>query len=135
MDFKEVRAAVPIEKAATFLGIELKKEKDHYRCYCPACDKQRVLIITPSKGVFYCHNMGRGGDVSDLAAHVKGITQVQALKLLADAFLREPVKPKPPARRKRANSKEKGSKLSPPTDHGAGGTEEAEQWEAFISRL
>jgi DNA primase len=149
-DFKEVRAAVPIEKAATFLGIELKKEKDHYRCYCPHCEKDRVLIITPSRGVFYCHNEKRGGDVSDLTAHVKGITQVQALKLLADTFLKQPEKPK---RKSRAKPKPTPSVYTPeeiaeqadihwrrkngppPPTSGAGGIEEMEMWEAFISRL
>ena len=136
IDFPAIKAAVSFEKAAAFLGIELKRDKEGYRCYCPGCDKDRVLFITPGKG-WYCHNIKKGGDVIYMVAHCKDIKQSEAAKLLQEHLMRpEPVKrnsAKAPQRKsapKRAKVRD-SSKLvqSQPV------SEELDQWEAFIGRL
>lgn len=119
IDFAAIKETVSIEAAARFLGLKLVQHQDTFRCACPVCKRggERAIIITPAKKAFYCHGTCRtGGDAIKLVAHVRGIKQVEAAKLLMEHFMREPVKSKRPAQRKRANSKEKGSKLSPSTD-------------------
>lgn len=125
MDFAAIKEAVSLERAAEFLGIELKRDGEKYRCHCPQCDKPRVLILTPAKRAFYCHAEKTGGDVIGLVAHVKGIKQSEAAKFLEQAAIHWDRK-NPEVKPKRRRS----AKPKP----GAGGTE-MEMWETFISRL
>src|ERR1700704_5733436 len=101
MDYQAIKAAVPVERAARFLGLELKQHGEVHRGDCPQCDKPRVLIVTPSKNVWYCHALKKGGDAIYLVAHIKGIKQSEAAQLLQDHFIREPEKPKAKKRLKR----------------------------------
>lgn len=126
VDFKAIREAVSFEQVAPFLGIELQREKDHYRCFCPRCQKDRVLILNPGRKIYYCHNEKKGGDICDLTAHIRGIRQIEAAKLLADTFMR-PQEPEKPKRRRSAKPK------TPAAFDVV--SEETEQWQAFIARL
>ena len=38
---------------------------------CPACDgSNRTLVVTPSKGTFYCFSAKKGGECISLVAHI-----------------------------------------------------------------
>jgi CHC2 zinc finger len=112
MDYQAIKREIGVEKAARFLQLDLKPNGDGFRCFCPACDKDRVLIVTPSKAAFYCHNLKKGGDVIYLVAHVRGIKQSEAATLLQDTFMREPEKPK--AKPKTTKAKAKTAKMAKP---------------------
>ena len=73
VDFKEVKARFDIEKVAQLLGLQLKQAGQAFRGPCPACDSggERALVITPSKGVWYCWAAHVGGDQLALAAHIR----------------------------------------------------------------
>ncbi len=131
MEYQAIKQAVSVEKAASFLGLKLKPHGDTHRGDCPACDKPRVLIVTPSKNVWYCHALKKGGDAIYLVAHVRGIKQSEAAQLLQDHFMREPEKPKRRSYKKRSKLVDSDAKS---TNIAVGGTE-LDQWEAFIARL
>lgn len=96
LDFQAIKNAVTIEAAARFAGLELKQHGETFRCACPACQEggERAIVITPVKKVWYCFPLKKGGDCIYLVAHVKGIKQGEAARLLHDHFMREPEKPK-----------------------------------------
>lgn len=94
MDYQAIKQAVSMEQAAQFLGLQLRPEGDHLRGKCPACDKDRVLILNPGKRAFYCHHLKKGGDVIYLVAHVRDIKQSAAGQLLHDAFMQVQPEPK-----------------------------------------
>jgi hypothetical protein len=56
VDFKAIKAAVSIEDAANLLKLALKKSGNQFRTTCPACgnDDERTIVLTPSRGLFYC---------------------------------------------------------------------------------
>jgi len=101
IDFAAIKAAVSLQKAAEFLGLELKPSAGAFRCACPQCEKggDRGLVITPGKG-FYCFGVKKGGDVISLVAHVRDIGQREAAEQLFTAFMQEPEKPKRKAKKK-----------------------------------
>jgi DNA primase len=121
VDYDAIKQAVSIEKAARFLGLELKKHGDTFRCACPVCQQggNRCIVITPAKAVWYCFGIKKGGDCIYLTAHIKGIKQSEAAALLQETFMR-PARPgepeKPHWKRKSKTSK---TELRQP----AGGTE------------
>ena len=112
IDFAAIKAAVGVEKAARFLGLELHPDRDTFRAPCPVCKRagERAIILTPAIQRWYCHGMcKKGGDSVYLVAHCRGIRQTEAGQLLQDAFLTEPEKPKgkakkPPRRAKTAST-------------------------------
>jgi hypothetical protein len=120
LDFQAIKEAVPVLKAAQFLGLELKQYGEQYRCPCPTCQAggDRCIVITPAKNVWYDFSLKKGGDCIYLVAHIKGIGQREAAEQLFTAFMQEPEKPKRRAKKKAV----------------VGGNE-LEQWETFISRL
>src|SRR3954469_20270805 len=113
IDYAGIKQAVPLETAARFLGLELTPSGETPRGNCPACDKPRVLIVTPSKNAFYCHAQKQGGDAIFLVAHIKGIKQSAAAQLLQDHFMREPEKPRP-KRKVKARPHKPAAPLNPP---------------------
>ena len=100
VDFKAVKAAVPIDDAVRKLGLKLKPSGQQLRGQCPACQSEddRALAVTPSKGLFYCHAAQSGGDVISLAAHILGAPVKDAAEWLADTLphTREPTEPQKP---------------------------------------
>ncbi len=92
IDFEAIKANVTLEQAAQYLGLTLKREGEQLRsaCRCKPDDK-RILVLTPSKAVWYCHNYKRGGDVVGLVSHIRDIGMYKAANELAAHFLpREP---------------------------------------------
>lgn len=84
LDFADVKSAVPIEEAVRKLGLTLKQGNGQLRGVCPACPQAgaRALVVTPSKGAFYCWGIKKGGDQITLAAHVRQIPAKDAAHLL-----------------------------------------------------
>jgi DNA primase len=103
-NFEEIKAANAIGEVAERLGLNMNKSGASLRGKCPACESggDRNLVVTPEKSVFFCFTQGKGGDVLQLVAHVKGITVKEAAE-----WLQGPASPKP------GNSKEKTTKAEP----------------------
>lgn len=90
VDFAALKEAVTIEQAADYLGLALKVSNKQLRGACPACQSggDRILAITPAKGLFYCFHAEIGGDCIKLVAHIRGIKQQEAAGELAERFLK-----------------------------------------------
>src|SRR5438132_7312590 len=97
LDFQAVKQAVSIDEAAHRLGLALKPAGSQMRGVCPACKSggDRALVITPSKGVFYCFSAGKGGDCIALTAHIRGTEVKDAAAWLAPPAPEAPAKGKP----------------------------------------
>jgi len=88
IDFQQIKERVSIEKAADYLGLQLKPSQHQLRGPCPACKTggDRALALTPSKGLFYCFAAEQGGDCIKLVAHIHSIKQQDAAQELFDTF-------------------------------------------------
>jgi DNA primase len=88
VDFGAVKAAVSIEQAMEYLDLKMKKEGEQFRSPCPACKKggNRALVVTPSKGAFYCFSVKKGGDQIALVAHINGTNQREAATMLQEQY-------------------------------------------------
>ena len=88
VDFAELKTRVSIEEAARMLGLNLTLHGNQYRGACPACQTggDRALIVTPTKGLFYCFAKKAGGDAIALTAHIRGIPVKEAAEQLDRAF-------------------------------------------------
>ena len=88
VDFRAVKAAVTIERAAKLLNLEVKPSSAQLRGPCPACgnDDPRILAITPAKGVYYCHDAQVGGDCISLTAHILSLSMKDAAEWLQETI-------------------------------------------------
>lgn len=88
IDFHALKQEIKIEDAMPLLGLKVSQFSDQMRGPCPACQTggDRALVVTASKGVFYCFAAGEGGDVIALTSHIKGISMKDAAAFLADSF-------------------------------------------------
>lgn len=88
IDFLALKQQIKIEEAMPLLGLSVSQFSDQMRGACPACKLggDRALVVTASKGVFYCFAAGEGGDVIALASHIKGISMKEAAAFLAESF-------------------------------------------------
>ncbi len=88
VDFKTVKEAATAEKVVAFLGLTMKPDKESLRGKCPICKASdpRALVITPSKGAFYCFKHKKGGDMLALVSESKGIPIKEAAEQLAAAL-------------------------------------------------
>jgi hypothetical protein len=88
--FEDVRARVRMSDAISYLCLKPTETKgDQLRFSCPACagDDRRALSVNIRDEKFQCFRGKKGGnDATALTAHVKGISQTVAAKLLAEAF-------------------------------------------------
>jgi len=84
IDFQELKSRVSIEQAIQLLGLRLKPSYDQLRGPCPTCKfgGDRVLAVSPSKSMFYCHAGLTGGDQIALVAHVKACKTNEAAAFL-----------------------------------------------------
>lgn len=98
VNFQTLKERVTILDALLMLDVNPKGEGTQLRCACPACDSgdDRTIVVTPEKGVFYCHEAKQGGDVIALVAHVKGFEMKEAAIMLDKAY---PVEPKQEAQK------------------------------------
>lgn len=85
VDFQQLKSRMTIEQAVSLLDLDLKTKGDQMRGACPACEgsSERSLVVTPKKGMFYCFHAQKGGDLIELASHIKGIPVKQAAEWLA----------------------------------------------------
>jgi DNA primase len=96
LDFDKVKADVSIEQAVDMLGLTLTKRGDQYRGVCPICEgsKERDLVVTPGRNVFYCFRAKTGGDQIGLVSHIKGLPVKEAAQFLAGDVPKEKPKAK-----------------------------------------
>ncbi len=134
--FEKIKANVGYLKVFDFLGLQMKPANSptaghQYRGPCPVCQRggDRILVYTIGRASWCCHSnvcspkgqRKKGGDIIGLVAHVKGIKQTEAAKLLQDAFMREPEKPKAPKSSQRKTAKPRGAPKASKTP--VGGTD------------
>jgi DNA primase len=88
VDFAELKTRVSIDQAAQMLGLNLKLHGNQYRADCPVCKTggDRALIVSPTKGLFYCFAAKLGGDAIALTAHIRGLSVKDAADQLNRAF-------------------------------------------------
>jgi DNA primase len=87
-DFQLIKEQVTIEAAAQFLHLELRPQGAALRGACPTCKTvgDRALVITPSKGLFYCFSAGIGGDLITLWGHIEKCSPADSGRQIADTF-------------------------------------------------
>ena len=88
IDFAEIKGRVTELQVTDMLGLQLKKSGATWRGHCPICENknQRALAVTPGKG-WYCHgDCKSGGDVIELVARVREITQREAAISIGTEF-------------------------------------------------
>jgi DNA primase len=87
-DFALIKERVSIEQAAQSLGLKLTPTGAQQRGPCPACGTggPRALVVTPSKGLFYCFSAGIGGDLISLWGHIQKCSLADAGRQIADTF-------------------------------------------------
>lgn len=101
LDFQDIKNRVLITDAAAWLGLDIIKGGDQYRCECPIHGGgKRALVITPAKGLFTCFGVGSPpypwGDVIKLVEHVHQVSAKEAAQALATQFLLHPQRKLPP---------------------------------------
>lgn len=125
IDYSTIKemAAKNHEKVFDLLGLQMKRtHPNQFRGPDPVCGRggDRILVYSIQEQRWCCHSSvcspkgqrAKGGDLIYLTAHVKGIKQSEAAKLLRDHFMREEEKPKRAARRN--TNRGKNSKYKPP---------------------
>ena len=112
IDFKSLKESVGIEEVARgFLHLTITEDKeDTIRAVCPSCESsdQRAIIITPSKGLFYCFKAKTGGDLISLVSHCHGLTVRDSGEVLAKVYMGTSWKEEPKAEPKPIAPEEKG---------------------------
>jgi DNA primase len=89
VDFKVLRERIPIARVIDMLGVRLKKRGAQLRGSCPICShaSDRCFVVTPSLNRFWCFgDCQRGGDIIELVAQVKHVSQKDAAQILAEHF-------------------------------------------------
>lgn len=88
VDFKELKSSVTIEQVVKMLGLNLRKQGNQLRGRCPIHKgtSEREFVITPGKGLFFCFGPCGGGDMITLAAKVRGLSNREAARFIAEHF-------------------------------------------------
>ena len=99
LDFEEIKARVSIEDAVKLCNLTMTKKGEQLRAQCPACEgsKERSLVVTPAKGVFYCFTAKTGGDQIALVSHLKGLPAKDSAKFLNGTVPEEKPKAEKPS--------------------------------------
>jgi len=99
LDFNELKARVSIEDAMRLCNLDMTKRGETYRGKCPVCEgsKDRDLVVTPSKNVFYCFRAKEGGDQIKLVTHLKGLAAREAALFLNGTDPKEKAKADTPS--------------------------------------
>lgn len=87
IDFAELKSRLTIDQVFPLLGLTLKQTNpDQWRSPCPACKSggDRALVITKSKGAFFCFGSTKGGDLIALVSHIRGIGLKEAAQLIVE---------------------------------------------------
>lgn len=99
IDFKALKVATNIEEVARgFLSLTITEDKDDtLRAVCPSCESEdpRAIIITPSKGLFYCFKSEKGGDLISLVAHCHRTSLKDSAVELSKVYMDDESKPEP----------------------------------------
>ena len=87
VDFADLRKSIPIDRVVDLLGIVVKREGAQLRGRCPLCEdaKERSLVVTPAKGLWFSFCCEQGGDGLQLAAAKLGL----GLKDAAEYLIKE----------------------------------------------
>lgn len=83
VSFDEVKQLTTLQVVAEWLGLKPVSN----RMQCPVNQgEKRELVITPSKGLFYCFGCKEGGDLIKLVSHVNQIPQKHAALAIQKQF-------------------------------------------------
>jgi DNA primase len=121
VDFADLKARTRIEELAPVLGLVMQQRGDQLRGACPACKSNgtRSLVITPSKGLFYCFSARKGGDLIALACHILDKPPKDAARVVADALGTVLVPPVGTSTSTTAPQNQKAATKPPPFDPAA----------------
>jgi DNA primase len=88
LDFQQLKERVDIVNVVDMLGLEMVNKGEQLRGACPRCNDggDRALVVTPSKGVYFCFVEGRGGDLISLASHILDVNIRTAAVKIAEHF-------------------------------------------------
>jgi DNA primase len=87
INFEELKEMVSIEQAIKYLELDMTQKGNQLRSECPVCGGgERTLVVTPTKGVFYCFAAKKGGDQIALVSHVQEIGMKDAAHFLAEQY-------------------------------------------------
>lgn len=86
IDFARLKEEIGIEQIVSMLNLDMKEKGDQFRGACPACEADRVLVVTKSKQLFYCFSAEKGGDMIALVAHVESCSNREAAERIAEHF-------------------------------------------------
>ncbi|MDD4080090.1 MAG: CHC2 zinc finger domain-containing protein [Eubacteriales bacterium] len=75
---------IPAMEAARGEGLELKPRGSRHWANCPLHGEKTPSIMFDEKGRWHCFGCGRGGDAVALLSALRGITPLQAARLLAE---------------------------------------------------
>jgi phage/plasmid primase-like uncharacterized protein len=79
----DIARAVPIEAELARRGYQLKRKGADLSAPCPVCGGTDRFVVTPKKGVWYCRQCAKGGDVIALVQHVDKTSFTAAVETLA----------------------------------------------------
>lgn len=90
IDFRELKQRCSIgDVARGFLSLNISEDGKEIRAECPHCKSgdPRAIIITPSKGLFYCFTARKGGDLISLVSHCHGTNVRESAEALAKVYM------------------------------------------------
>lgn len=85
IDFAVLKERLTIEQVVSMLDLKLKSSNKQLRGACPSCKSggERALVVTPERQAYYCFADQKGGDLIQLAAHIKDISVKDAAQFLS----------------------------------------------------
>ena len=94
VDFQELKATIGIEQVLGWLAIELKKTGTHQlRGCCPIHNgsNDRQFVVSTDKNLWHCFgDCHGGGDIIELVARMKQLSQKQSAEMIAEHFNKTP---------------------------------------------
>ena len=87
-DFQALKEQCTIEQVVSLLKLEMKPSNKQLRGPCPTCKSggDRALVVTPERGVYYCFADSKGGDLIQLAAHIRKESPKDAAAFIAQSL-------------------------------------------------
>ncbi len=84
-ELKRLKMEVDLVELVQASGVKLKRQGKNWKGCCPFHDdKTPSLVVTPSKNLFHCMGAcGAAGSVIDWVMKVKGVTFLEAVKILS----------------------------------------------------
>ena len=94
VDFQELKATIGMSQVLAWLGIDLKQSGQHQlRGACPIHNgsSDRQFVVSTDKNLWHCFgDCNGGGDIIELVARLRQVSQKQAAEMIAGHFATTP---------------------------------------------